>query len=443
MGQLFNFLRTAVRSRRRTARQTASRRRPLAFERCEPRIALSTNDVTSASASDATLHYEAADFDAADFKLPQWQLVGDGGMIAISFQATDATNRQTIIADRFEALNPLGAGNFVIRDEAIAILTSIAADRESRGELSLKEMGITLGQRWSQTDEFNLFDSTAEGDYAMPLNDTELASGGANGDFAVIPPPTERPGLNGGSEGGQIALSPFVAPTGLTLSDGQGTSTVARTGAPGEPLGVHATPTTSDATRAEGLRGRAVVFEVADAEASAAANATNQIVDARDRSAQEIIDGLELDGGDRDDRGANDNGRQVARHAAAFRPVDAGQTAPETSVAAAAAMLTADLNLNNVAALKTPGGDFVPSLNGGDGDGRDAAFAAWLAPDSPEDMQGDELAPTAVNDRRMLSVGLVMALTFVPLRKAWRRRGAASIGTQLPPERRSATRHDG
>jgi hypothetical protein len=65
----------------------------------------------------------------------------------------------------------------------------------------------------------------------------------------------------------------------------------------------------------------------------------------------------------------------------------------------------------------------APSLND-DAVERDAAFADWEA--------SEQLAGTAESvgiangnrDRRMLGVGAAVALSFMPWRKAWRRRGA-------------------
>src|SRR5690606_7181490 len=118
------------------------------------------------------------------------------------------------------------------------------------------------------TDEaFDLFDPTAEGDYGMSLGEPELSSPSINSDLSVIPTPTpsEQPGGGNENDGGQIALTPFVAPTGLTLSDGYNSSSIARAKPTLEELGETPTARGGDSGRLEGIRGRAVVYEVADA----------------------------------------------------------------------------------------------------------------------------------------------------------------------------------
>ena len=448
MGLLFNYLRLIARGGRQASRRApSSPRRRLAFERCEARIALSTNDVTSAS--DATLHYEAADDKSA-----QWQLVGDGGMIALSFMATDVTSWRATIADRFDsgqlqggrlgadllssgrldAIKPLDSVNFAIRNDAMALLTNAIAHDALVGNVDLKAVGGLAEQGWSTPDEFDLFDSTSGGEYAMTLNDKELASGSANGDIAVIPPPTEQSGLNGGSEGGQIALSPFVAPTGLTLSDGQGSSSIARVGPARDPLGANATPPTNGSTRAEGLRGRAVVYEVADADAATALRSAKQLAERGDKSAEELIEEFELAAS----AALNVNGggaivRHQVERAADARQGEDGPLNKEAVVDGLFGSLSAALDLNGSASLAALSAVFTPSSSGEEANGREAAFTDWQALDS-RDQQGldDELAaPTAAGDRRMLGIGVAMALTVVPLRKAWRRRGASPAERQL------------
>lgn len=431
MGRLFQWIQSAASTRgslRRTA--TAARRRRLAFERCESRIALSTADGDLVQFADGDSFVVAVDQSAA---------IEDGGSITLSFTPGDFVN-WSAIKNRFDGI-VVGslADNFTIRGESMVTLLqglSEASTRQVVGgwEYAFNADATLAGNGSVMDDAFDMFDSTAEGDYGMSLSGPELSSPSVNSDLSVIPTPmptpSEQPGVGNENEGGQIALTPFVAPTGLTLSNGSGSSSIARAKPTLEELRETPAARGDDSRRLEGLRGRAVVYEVADASDDALpldGQPDDGAVADRDAVEMASLNELAPDGFRRNASRAAENGE------AAVEMILPGESPNDEEVAIVAA---------SVHNLETPGdlslnGDVIesPTLNGGPVADRDEAFSDWPVAESLDSQSAAVAAPQGDRDRRMLGIGLAVALSFVPFRKVWRRRGEQAAQQELPRRR--------
>ncbi|MBA4105946.1 MAG: hypothetical protein C0485_09325 [Pirellula sp.] len=434
MGRLFQWIQTAASTRgslRRTA--TAAPRRRLAFERCESRIALSTAD------GDLVQFADGASFVAVDQNLA----IEEGGSITLSFTAGDFVN-WSAIKNRFDgiAVGSL-ADNFTIRSESMVPLLQGLSEGSARQlvggwQYAFAADATLAGNGAMKDDAFDMFDSTAEGDYGMSLSGPELSSPSINSDLSVIPTPMPTPSeqAGGGSEneGGQIALTPFVAPTGLTLSNGYGSSSIARAKPTLEELRETPAARAGDSGRLEGLRGRAVVYEVADASGEAPplhGQPDDRAID--DRDAVEMISLNELA-----PEGVQRHASRAAENSAAavetIPPAESPNGGEAALVATSVHNLEApgDLSLN---------GDAVesPTLNGGPIADRDEAFAGWPDTESLDSHSAALVAPQGDRDRRMLGIGLAVALSFIPFRKALQRRSSEQALQQELPRRRQVS----
>jgi hypothetical protein len=281
-----------------------------------------------------------------------------------------------------------------------------------------------------------MFDSTAEGDYGMSLSGPELSSPSVNSDLSVIPTPmptpSEQPGVGNENEGGQIALTPFVAPTGLTLSDGYGSSSIARAKHNLEELRETPAARGGDAGRLESLRGRAVVYEVADASNDKAPHDVQAPKEGptADRGAI-VLASLNEFAPDDFNRSAHRSAEIVATAVEATLSAEL-PTAEDVSLVAAKFF-----KLESPVELSLNGDDAADSsaLNGGSAGSRDEAFADWPAIKSLDSHSAALTAPQGDRDRRMLGAGLAVALSFMPLRKALRRRNEQAAQQELPRRR--------
>jgi hypothetical protein len=429
MGRLFKWIRSASPSRAANARNVASSRRQLRFERCESRIALSTN---------------AGDVKTEFYGNEQFATT-DGGLISLSFDFSAVAASENAIgtfnAEGFKEFHDqtivlASNGTLSISGEALISLVKgrledVFVTREFSGGTP-----TTLGESsLSNNKGFDVPGLTTDGDYNLTLQSPELSSPSVNSDLSVIPTPTpsEQP-THGSNEGGQIALTPFVAPTGLTLSNGHGTEGIARTRLRHGEVTSGTESRADDVIRSEGLRGRAVVYEVADAARATLHLADRPDVDApaSERDEIELVSLKTLSP-------ASFNKREQQTADAAHAPVTPAG-AEEAAVAEEAGLPAEVVDFLKEIELSSLNGDdvaAVPFFNGTPQDAareHDAAFAEWGA--------GDSLASSDVHaaeadhrDRRMLGLGAAVALTFVPLRKAWRRRGEANLPTANRRER--------
>lgn len=422
MGRLFQWIRSASASRATKARSVASSRRQLRFERCESRIALSTN---------------AGEF-VDEYKEQEQFAINDGGLISLSFGSSPLVETDNVVGTfeaqgvsdfRDQAFVITSAGSFTIHAEA---LIHIVGARVEEGIWTREFFGgkfSSLGESsLSNNKGFDVPGLSTDGDYNLTLQSPELSSPSVNSDLSVIPAPTPSDQPSPGSnDGGQIALTPFVAPTGLTLSNGHATAGIARAKSHLEELGNGAEARGEEAIRSEGLRGRAVVYEVADATTATLHLADKPDVDAdpTDRDGIELVslNTLTPASFNKREQHAADAAHAPTTPAAEEAAVAEGTELPAEVVDFLKAIELSSLNGEDVAA--------VPSLNGPLQSGAaeyDAAFADWGAEGSlaSADMH---TASTDNRDRRMLGLGAAVALTFVPLRKAWRRRGEANLST--------------
>lgn len=416
MGRLFQWIRSAASHRGALDRPTtARRRRPLSFERCEARIALSAADGAMVEDTFAP---------AIEF-----QELSDGGSIIISFGTGDFL-QWSAVKNQFDGIALGQVADYAIRTEPLVLLGQGSLDAVSRDavgnwEFSFSGNASYLNDSSLVDDAFSTFETASGGEYGMSLSPPESSGPSINSDLSVIPTPmpSEQPGNQ--NEGGQIALTPFVAPTGLTLSDGYSSSSIARTKASVEEL--RETPVTraSDAGRFEGMRGRAVVYEVADATTSELPIDKQSKPATSDRDAIQLasLNALSPDSSERETK-------PVLQLASTIEITEAKfiveETPEQLETAANELEFTGDLSLN--------GGEVVGSavtLNG-EAVAHDEALENWQATDGLDSKAAALTTPQQDRDRRMLGAGLAVAISYVPLRKVLRRRGEAVGQRELP-----------
>jgi hypothetical protein len=425
MGRLFQWIQSAASTRgsHRPAAAASSRRR-LAFERCESRIALS-----------------AADGDLSDLVVDDQDQVlafEDGGTITLSFTAADASVNWSAVKNQFDGIAVGHLTNFTIRTEPLVTLlqgSSVSSARQVIGDwdFAFSDNAMFVDKDAAIDSAFGMFDSTAEGDYGMSLSSPELTGPSVNSDLSVIPTPmptpSEQPGAGNENEGGQIALTPFVAPTGLTLSNGYGSSSIARAKPTLEELRETPAARSSDAGRLESLRGRAVVYEVADA-SNDKAPLDEQAPDDGPMAERGAVELASLN-----DFSPDEFHRSIHRSAEIAAAAVEATLSAELPTAEDVALVAVNLfELESPAELSLNGDDAADSsaLNDGSAANRDEAFAAWPAVESLDSHAAALTAPQGDRDRRMLGAGLAAALSFMPLRKALRRRGEQAAQQQMP-----------
>ena len=430
MGRLFKWIRSSA-NRGAARRSATAPRRRLAFERCESRIALST-----------------ADGDLTDMPVEQFTrdlLIDDGGSISISFEASDTQGflNWSAVKGQFDNILVGSVANFTVRTEPLVSLQTGNSQIATQGLLERWDLfvsgsvkPISAIDRLGVIDRsFDKFDSSSQDDYGMTLTGPEEAGPSLNSDLSVIPTPmpipSDEPGAGHGNEGGQIALTPFVAPTGLTLSDGYGSSSIARAKNQLEELGETPTTRSGDPGRMEGLRGRAVVYEVADA--STVAQPTDEQTAAGESSAEG--DAIQL-------ASLNTFAPEEVRHEVRYvaEPLEASTGADDGAVESGAEVTPRDevelTDLQTPGEISLNGGEASElSLNGSAGE-RDEAFVKWSAA-APLDLSSAKTeSPRGDQDRRVLGgIGLATVLSFVPLRKALRRRSEPTAQHELPRRR--------
>lgn len=425
MGRLFKWIRSSA-NRGAARRSATAPRRRLGFERCESRIALST-----------------ADGDLTDMPVDQFNrdlLIDDGGTISISFDASGTQGFLNWSAVKGQLDNILvgSVAQFAVRTESLVPLQAGKSQITTQGLLERWDLFISasvkpataIDQLGAIDRSFDKFDSSSQDDYGMTLTGPEETGPSLNSDLSVIPTPMPIPSDQPGGhdkEGGQIALTPFVAPTGLTLSDGYGSSSIARAKNHLEELGEAPTTRDGDAGRMEGLRGRAVVYEVADA------SAVVLPTDEQTAAGESLIEGDAIQLASLN-MFAPEEVRHEVRYMAdpreASTDVDAAAVESATEVAPRDEVEFADLQSPGEFSLN--GGETSElSLNGSAGE-RDEAFAEW-ATDAPLELSSTATeSPQGDRDRRVLGIGLATVLSFVPLRKALRRRSEQAAQRELP-----------
>jgi hypothetical protein len=227
MGRLTAWI-ASRRQSRRSARalqnkSTGTAARPLGFERYEERIALSTN--------------AALDFDFAENFYAKTVDVSEGGWI--DFHAD-------VAGDAFHIWS---------NSHSHVMMTSGSGHITRLGIASLDDSTST-NLLWS-APTLNGFDYSLASDSDSP----ELLAT----DSRVVPIPPPSAG-QGGNEGGQISMTPFMGPATLGLPSA-GDSLYASKDRPAlRPESVDNATDVPSSAPADSLRGRAVVYEVAHAE---------------------------------------------------------------------------------------------------------------------------------------------------------------------------------
>jgi len=424
MGRLFQWIRSAASHRGALDRPTtARRRRPLSFERCEARIALSAADG------------ELTDIDVE--KANYFRELSDGGSISISFDTRNVLV-WSAVKNQFDGISLDQIVDYRIHTEPLVTLGQTSLNAVSRDaaiaggswNFSFSGNAAYVSSDSIIDNAFSTFETTDDGDYGMSLSPPESSSPSINSDLSVIPTPTpsEQPGTGNTNEGGQIALTPFVAPTGLTLSDGYGASSIARAKADVEELRETPVTRSGDAGRFEGMRGRAVVYEVADATTSELPIDKQSKPATSDRDAIQLasLNALSPDSSERETKPVLQLASTIEITEAKFI---AEETPQQLETAANELEFTGDLSLN--------GGEVVGSavtLNG-EAVAHDEALENWQATDGLDSKAAALTTPQQDRDRRMLGAGLAVAISYVPLRRVLRRRGEAVDQRELPHRR--------
>jgi hypothetical protein len=357
----------------------------------------------------------------------------DGGTITISFTASEFVN-WSAVRSKLDSIAVGQLTQFAIRTEPLTTLLqeSPGSMRHVTGdwELAFAESAL-FAAPGALDNAFDKFNSTPDGDYGLTLNGPEFSGPSVNSDLSVIPAPlpapNEQPGAGRNNEGGQIALTPFIAPTGLTLADGYGAARIARAKHQLEELR-EAPTTTRDAGRLESLRGRAVVYEIADASGGEfpIADSTSAGDSNADHESAELVSFNEIGAGDfsRLPSRVPANGETTVVAMPGVEPA-AGEEFDSFAAASANVRLPNDFSLNGDAVESS----MLDDLSAAD---RDEAFSAWPLADSLDPQASAPVAPHAAGDRRMIGAGVAVAISFVPLRKALRRRYEQALDRELP-----------
>jgi hypothetical protein len=233
-------------SRRKTQRRSkgASGGRParsLGFERCEQRIALSTN----------------AGYEPAQLTL-QSSGENEGGFIVLANGADF-----TLSTWRAGVVRAFGSGDFAADRstwlyDAGTLLNSDASGSEAANRLNLAFNPSLLGTNLrvqSNSGWVDSFDTFVDLDFGAPgILITES-------NVVPIPPPAGR---HGGNEGGQISMIPFIGPSMIGLPTANESQLAVRTRHALSAEQPESTPA-AGSPDVNSLRGRAVVYEVAHA----------------------------------------------------------------------------------------------------------------------------------------------------------------------------------
>ncbi|HEX6962137.1 MAG TPA: hypothetical protein VF175_09740 [Lacipirellula sp.] len=255
---------TAWMASRRQAKRTArvdgrDRRhaRPLSFERCEQRIALSTTAAGEGVYVEPSLRYYITHPTQVSFD--------EGGAVTVD------THRAL---GNWHLTNKAGSFFLFMGDaDATAIVPQTYADLSS----SLDSTSFNGAPTRFIVSGSGLVPAAA-GDLGVFISDSQIVP---------IPPPSHEP--HGGNEGGHIAMTPFIAPSMLGLPGGGQSQLAAETrqSLTAEQLGP--APVAGSAQQ-DSLQGRAVIYEVAqvrplNVEAASVASRQSKLNDAADHAA--------------------------------------------------------------------------------------------------------------------------------------------------------------
>jgi hypothetical protein len=405
MGRFTAWMASRRKAQRRAAGASAGRAaRSLGFERCEQRIALSTN---------------------AGYELPHLRMeaVGEqeGGFIVLA-SGVDVHSANVRFALRPYVL--FGSDAQVQNDGGGVTLNWISPRRDVQYGYQLDSDAIQgdgpalsgtryLGSSGGLTSALapsGSFDSIA-------LDDLGFSGFGPPGvlisESSVVPiPPPVEPGAN---EGGQISMIPFIGPSMFSLPTASESQLAVRTRHALAAEELESTPTAT-AQEAVSLRGRAVVYEVAQARPLADAEETSAV----DRAFGERADddrALKLFDSATASRDAA--GEHVTRRQVSAEPPGAGLAAPAERAVTEAVFVRAANDEQTAPDDKASAG----SAEARPVSARDAAFDELDQEMGPLEEQRQAAAATADANQRRIVGGALIAVAAVPILKAVRRTG--------------------
>jgi hypothetical protein len=394
-------------SRRKTLRRQGegARRgratRALGIERCEQRIALSTNAI-----------YEPAHLTFAGFR------ENEGGFIVLTNGAgyTVSTSPAGIVP----AFSPADATPHPwhwLNASDTAFLSNAGATRAA----SADRLNLSYSPRLLGTTIKIQPDSGWDGSFNFH-GDFDMAPPGVlitESSVVPIPPPTAEPGRN---EGGQISMIPFIGPSMFGLQGANESQLAVRTrqalGA--EPL--EPAPA-ADSGRADSLRGRAVVYEVAHARplTTTSAELVSKEAVVQPRGGDDF-EGFERSEGHRD-AARSEHAARVASFSADVskttkysRNADLPGERAATEALFVRGPLEGQREVADGEAVEEPTEARVASA-------RDAAFAQLEQELEPLEQQRDAAAATADAHQRRILGGALIAVAAVPVLKSIHRKG--------------------
>jgi hypothetical protein len=353
----------------------------LSFERYEQRIALSTNATGESGVTDYL------------FKPTE------GGAIQLSFANSTISLRNVALTSH--------------------VFTGSAWDRPATASGSMNSSAPWLSPQGDFLGHYDVFD----GDIANP---EVLVT-----DSQVVPIPPPPIGQVGG-EGGQIPMTAFIGPSTLGLTDEDPALLASRSRAAVEPETLETSPGATNSSPTDALRGRAVVYEVAQVTqdlsdtSDAKLNVPAQVSGEIDRPLQSQISHLATasEGATAENHDARPATPNVASLAAAH------ETRANELVDAAAKIVKTRASVADFAVAAAD--DFASQAGGAAA--HDAALTAWEERAEAADLDSEVALTIDVHQRRMIS-GALIAVAAVPVTKAlWRRRQQQSI-EQRPRQR--------
>jgi hypothetical protein len=309
-----------------------------------------------------------------------------------------------------------------------AMLTSASGHVDKLGLASLDD-STSADLLWSQPTSMG-FDYTLAAD----SDSSELLLT----DSRVVPIPPPSAG-SGGNEGGQISMTPFMGPATLGLPSA-GDSLYASKDRPAlRPESVEAATDVPNATPADSLRGRAVVYEVAHAESRL--NGDREGLDAslaelEQNSAWAAAHALNLTSHHQVSTIANGRSQVSKVNSPAN---DDGDALRQLHLDDAVAVQIAETAVHSKESAEAEGADDAASaVAANEAAAQDAAFEQWQNELTPA-LEGREIAAATGDSqqRRVLGAALVV-LGAIPVTKAMRRHAQHDSAAHRPRERRPA-----
>jgi hypothetical protein len=249
-----------------------------------------------------------------------------------------------------------------------------------------------------------------------------------NSEIVPIPPPATEPQ---GNEGGQIPMTAFLGPSMFGMPPADDALLAARPRSGLQPAASDgATPDSPAALPPEALRGRAVVFEVAEARQRFEQEESDELTP---RLATRAIDEAPIDA----QASSASESESVAQaealhhlHGSAWRP-ETGEVVTHHAATSEAPSLAESL-------LPEPDVDQSEmhlDIAIATAAARDVALASWQEDGTILDEERDGLAATVDTHQRRMIGGALIAIAAVPVAKALRRHGQPA--EQRPRHRRT------